>query len=90
MASPSPEIMHRYADSLAWQQLVASSIDPFGRQITAAFGPTARNNIDALQSWIYCRLLEKGPSSWDFSVDSDLAMEIGDLVRDRIEEVFAN
>lgn len=89
MAKPTPETLRRYAEALAWQQLTVNSIDPYGRQITAAFGPTARNNLDAIRTWIYLRLVEKDPSHQDLEMQSDLALEIDGQVRDRVEEVFA-
>lgn len=88
MATPSPEVLRRYADSLAWHQLTSHAVDPYGRQITVAFGPTARSNLDALRSWIYMRLLEANPEPGDLAVDSDLGVRIADRIRDRLEEVF--
>lgn len=84
-----PEALRNYAESLAWHQLARHSVDPFGRQITVAFGPTSRTNLEALTTWIYFRVLGEQPQMSDLTIDSDLSIKVDGMVRDCLDDVFA-
>ena len=53
---PSPEQMRKYAESHAYRLLQSRGIPTHERNVTAAFLPTARTNLEAVSSWIYDRI----------------------------------
>jgi hypothetical protein len=89
-ARPSPEQIRRYAESHAHRLLMSGGIPTRERDITAAFMPTARTNLEAVSRWIYDHV-ERLDHLTAHTLDSDTVVpsELTWFFRERLETMFS-
>ena len=87
---PSPEQISLYAESHAYKLLLSRGIPTKERTVTAAFLPSARNNLGAVRHWIY-ELVSSMDHLRAHTLDADmiLAKKLEWAFDDRLNEIFA-
>lgn len=86
---PTPEELRRYAESQAYWFCLSREIGTHLRTVTAAFGPSARTNLEAVSSYVLDWLLQQEDLKVsDLEPDAALAAEIRNHLEDRLETFF--